>query len=126
MTLEETIDRYCLAWSTADPAERSGHLNAVCSEQVSYTDPRVDLQTPAMLLEDIAALHAQRPGLRITRTSQVDTHHGIARFAWRLTLNDGSTFVEGVDFLELSSSGSKIERISGFFGSLVPLAADDA
>ena len=37
------------------------------------------------------------------------------RFTWRMLLADGSVFVEGTDFGELSADG-RLERIVGFFG----------
>ena len=45
----------------------------------------------------IAGIQGRYPGTRISRTSSVDVHHGIARFAWRFVLADGSSFPEGLD-----------------------------
>jgi hypothetical protein len=49
----------------------------------------------------------------------VDTHHGLARFAWRVVESDGTMLPEGIDFAEVSAEG-KLTRIVGFFGSLAP------
>jgi len=54
------------------------------------------------------------------RTSAVDAHHGLARFAWRIVQADGSMLPEGIDFAEISAEG-RIQRIMGFFGPLAPL-----
>ena len=43
----------------------------------------------------------RRPGARVLRTSGVDAHHHLARFAWHVVLADG-----------------RIRRIIGFFGPL--------
>ncbi len=45
------------------------------------------------------------------RTSAVDVHHGIARFAWRLTLPDGSSLPEGLDIAFLDPDQRRISRI---------------
>ena len=50
------------------------------------------------------------------RSSAVDAHHGIARFAWKVVLADGTELPEGIDIAVISSDGSRIERIIGFFG----------
>jgi hypothetical protein len=70
------------------------------------------------LLAHIAAVRARRPGAQVQRTSAVDVHHGVARFAWHVALPDGSTLPEGLDIALLSADGTRIERIFGFFGPL--------
>jgi len=48
----------------------------------------------------------------------VDIHHGIARFAWHAVQADGTALPEGLDIAFISSDGTRIERIIGFFGPL--------
>lgn len=52
------------------------------------------------------------------RTSAVDTHHSVARFAWHVVQADGTALPEGIDVALVSSDGARIERIIGFFGPL--------
>ena len=48
----------------------------------------------------------------------VDLHHGVARFAWQMVLADGRRLPEGLDIAHLSTDGTRIASIVGFFGAL--------
>jgi hypothetical protein len=87
-----------------------------------YTDPKVDFISVAELSNHIGQVHSKWPGAKIIRTSELDIHHNVARFAWQLVLADGAIAVEGVDFAEFSTMG-KISRIIGFFGPMQRLSA---
>ena len=116
MELTSLIDTYCRAWSAPTEAERSRLLDAVLSPKATYTDPTVHAEGTAELVAHIAKVIAKRPGSRVVRTSQVDQHHGIARFAWQAIEANGNELPEGIDIAFISADGSKIERIIGFFG----------
>jgi len=69
-------------------------------------------------------VHARRPNSRVLRTTALDLHHGIARFAWKAVDANGAALVGGIDLAFLSADGSKIDRILGFFGRLKPMPAE--
>ena len=112
------IDRHCEVWSDPDAAHRAELLASVWAPHGTYTDPSVHAGDAAALLSHIAKVQARRPGARVLRTSQVDVHHGIARFAWHVVQDDGTTLPEGIDIAFLAADGTTIERIIGFFGPL--------
>lgn len=114
----DLVDRYCAAWNDPSPDERSRRLKAVWASGATYTDPTVHAATADELLTHIGRVVARRPGARVVRTSAVDVHHGIARFAWHVVQADGTALPDGLDIAELSSDGTRIERIVGFFGPL--------
>ena len=118
MDVTELIDRYCHVWNEADPSVRAVLLASIWAASASYTDPSVHALGAAELLEHIAAIRAHRPGASVLRTSAVDSHHGLARFAWHVVQADGTALPEGLDIACVSSDGSRIERIIGFFGPL--------
>ena len=118
MDVTELIDRYCSAWNDADASRRADLLAAVWSPEATYTDPSVHASNAEQLLAHIAAVRARRPGASVLRTSAVDLHHGVARFAWHVVQADGTALPEGLDIACLSSDGSRIVRIIGFFGPL--------
>ncbi|MCO5118248.1 MAG: nuclear transport factor 2 family protein [Burkholderiaceae bacterium] len=118
MSTTELIDLYCEAWSDPDPVRRAELLRRVWSQDATYTDPTVHARGAEELLAHIAGVRERRPGSRVVRTSGVDEHHGLARFAWHAIEADGSTLPEGIDLAFLSSDGSRIDRIIGFFGPL--------
>ena len=117
--LEQLIDAYCAVWNEPDAARRQRTLDAIWAENATYTDPRVHATGSAALVAHIEKIRAGRPGARIVRTSAVDFHHGIARFAWRLVQADGTPLPEGLDIAEVSDD-SKLLRIVGFFGPRAP------
>jgi hypothetical protein len=112
------IDRYCEAWSDPDPARRRALLASVWSEGATYTDPRMHATTQDQLLAHIDKVLAQRPGARVLRTSAVDMHHRVARFAWQVVQADGTSLPEGLDVVWLSADGTRLDRVVGFFGPL--------
>ena len=116
MEVTSLIDTYCQAWSASEEAERSRLLQQVWSPKATYTDPTAHAEGTAELLAHIAAVIARRPGSRVLRTSPVDQHHGVARFAWRAIEADGTELPEGIDIAFISTDGTKIERVLGFFG----------
>ncbi|HEV2504280.1 MAG TPA: hypothetical protein VGV39_14475 [Mesorhizobium sp.] len=121
MSLTHLIDTYCASWSNQDAQRRRSLLLSVWSDGATYTDPTAHTNSADELLAHIAGIQARYPGARIVRTSAVDIHHDIARFAWRFELPDGSSFPEGLDIAFLDPGQTRIARIIGFFG---PLAAN--
>ena len=116
--MSAVIDCYCEAWSETDAARRSQLLAAVWAANATYTDPSVHAANAQELLTHFGHVQARRPGARVLRTSPVDCHHGLARFAWHVVLPDGSSAFEGLDLALLTADGARIERIIGFFGPL--------
>ena len=120
--IEERITLYCKAWGKPDHETRRSILDSVMESSARYTDPKVDFICVAELSNHIGQVHLKWPGAKIIRTSELDFHHNVARFAWQLVVADGAIAVEGIDFVEFSTMG-KISRIIGFFGPMQPLAA---
>jgi hypothetical protein len=116
------IDRYCAVWVEPDPGRRAALLAQIWAEDATYTDPRVHATGAAELLAHIEGVLAARPGARVLRTSGVDIHHGIARFAWHVVELDGTVLLDGLDIVEFTPDGKRIRRIVGFFGPLRALA----
>ncbi len=120
--LAALIDNYCAAWNEPDAARRAAILARVWAPGACYTDPRADLAGADELSAHISEVQKRRPGARVVRTSAIDLHHGLARFAWRVVQADGSMLPEGIDFAEISADG-KLQRIVGFFGPLAAIPA---
>ena len=116
-TTEKLIDTYCAAWNDPDPARRREILGSVWADGATYTDPTVHAVGMDELLAHIGKVVARRPGAKVVRSSRIDVHHDLARFAWRVVQADGTMLPEGLDLAELSADG-QIRRIIGFFGPL--------
>lgn len=119
----ELIDTYCLVWSEPLLERRAHLLDQVWADSATYTDPSVVAVGRVQLLQHINRVLNKRPGSRVVRTSQVDMHHGVARFAWRAIEADGKELPEGIDIAFIAEDGCRIERIIGFFGSLTARTA---
>jgi hypothetical protein len=117
--LERLIDTYCAVWSEPDPVRRQRTLDEIWAENATYTDPRAQLTGSTALVAHIGTILAGRPGAKIVRTSVLDFHHGLVRFAWRVVQADGTMLPEGIDIAEVSNE-LKLLRIIGFFGPLAP------
>ncbi|MEV6275296.1 nuclear transport factor 2 family protein [Nocardia sp. NPDC051832] len=120
MSHEKLINTYCAAWSEPDPEQRRELLSRVWAEGATYTDPTVHAVGLDSLLDHIDAVLSRRPGAAVLRTSAIDVHHEVARFAWHVVLADGTALPEGLDLVEFAEDG-RIRRIVGFFGPLGPL-----
>jgi hypothetical protein len=121
LMMEEQITLYCKAWGKPDHELRRSMLDSIMESSARYTDPKVDFISVAELSNHIGQVHSKWPGAKIVRTSGLDFHHNVARFAWQLVLADGTVAVEGINFAEFSSMG-KISRIISFFGPMQPLS----
>jgi hypothetical protein len=113
----DTIDRYCLAWSEPDPKIRAELLRSVWAANATYTDPTVHAGNLDELLDHIAKVQLNRPGAKVVRSTQLDEHHGIARFGFQVLHTNGSVLREGEDIAFFTRDGARIERIIGFFGT---------
>lgn len=120
MANSKLIDDYCAVWSEPDPGRRAELLDAVWADGATYTDPTVHASGADELLTHIGKVQATLPGCRVVRTSRVDEHHRIARFAWRAIEASGNALPEGLDVAFLSADGTRIEGIIGFFGPTKP------
>ena len=70
-----------------------------------------------------AALLSQFPGHHFQRTTEVDAHHQVLRYGWRLVSPQGAPVVEGIDVADLDVDG-RLSRVVGFFGAHPPALAD--
>lgn len=118
MPLAHLIDTYCAAWSSENAQQRRALLLPIWSDGATYTDPTVHAIGSEELLAHIAGIQSKLPGARILRTSKVDVHHDVARFAWKFVMPDGSSLPEGLDIAFLDAEQKRLTRIVGFFGLL--------
>ncbi|MEE4010439.1 hypothetical protein V1T76_00155 [Roseibium sp. FZY0029] len=118
MTLEDTIDIYCAAWSERNPSYRHDLLVRSVTDSVRYMDPETDVTGIAALVDHISGVLARNVGAKIIRTSGIDTHHGSARFAWQMVKADGTALPEGLDVVWIDEETGKLRTVLGFFGAL--------
>lgn len=115
---EALLEQYFAAWNEADAGRRAALLAACWGAGAVYADPTAQVRGADELAAHIGRVHTQYPGARLARTSAIDRHHDVLRFAWRMTLADGKALPEGLDVVTLA--GGRITSVTGFFGPLKP------
>lgn len=116
---EQLIDTYLQAYGEPDEPRRAELIAAAFAAGAKLADPPFEAAGHAELSGAFAAVQAQFPQHRFTRTSVVDQHHDVARYTWSLNGPDGDAAVSGTDFVRFDGDG-KIAAVTGFFGDVQP------
>lgn len=116
-TVEATVARYFEAWNETDPTRRAALAKETWTPGARSVDPLADVNGYESISEMIGGVHAQFPGISVSRTSDIDVHHDQVRFAWVIRTSDGSTLMSGVDVVRLDGAGLFADLV-GFFGDL--------
>jgi len=115
-----TIANYFSFLNETDEAARRELTAATWTEDGAFFDPLLEATGHDELVAMVGGIHAQMPGHTFRRTSGVDTHHGLVRFGWEMTADDGTVAVAGIDIGIVAADG-RLSRIAGFFGPLPEL-----
>ncbi|GAA5183286.1 nuclear transport factor 2 family protein [Rugosimonospora acidiphila] len=117
----ELVGRYLAIWNERDATARRAAIAGVWTETGSYTDPLASVRGHENLDAVVGAAQAQFPGLVFEPLGDVDAHHDLARFGWRLVpAAGGESLVEGFDVAVLAEDG-RIQSVYGFLDK-VPAA----
>jgi hypothetical protein len=114
---EALVDAYFAMWLETDAAKREAQIRTVFNEHGRHVDPNADANGHAGLVEMMAAVHAQFPGLGMRRTTGIDQHNDQLRFGWELLGADGSVIVTGIDVAQVGLDG-RLSQVTGFWGDL--------
>ena len=115
--ITQLVDDYCSGWNEADPTKRRELMLRLWAPEPTYIDPTVHLTGVQSLVDHIEQVRARRPGAVWHRTGSVDTHHGFARFAFSVMGPDEELLLSGLDIVDLSPDGDRLQRIVGFFNT---------
>ncbi|GAC1306826.1 MAG: nuclear transport factor 2 family protein [Acidimicrobiales bacterium] len=105
--------RYIDAWNERDATSRKDAVNALWSDDASYTDPLVTARGADEIDATIAAVQGQFPTFDFRLTGAVDGHHGQCRFGWELGPLGADAPVAGFDVAVLGDDG-RIQAVFGF------------
>lgn len=108
------IDAYLAAWNEPDGAARLRILERCWDPAGVYVDPTVHLEGRAALSQHIAQVQSSRPGAYLEMVGDVDQHHTVARFLWRVVRPGQSPGRVSTDFGEVGPHGLLVQ-IAGFF-----------
>jgi hypothetical protein len=114
-TLDQILDTYLAAWNAPDTATCLALIGQSFTDDAHYVDPLADVRGHDGIVDMIEALKTQYPGASLSRTSEIDLHHDVARFSWAATSADGEPIVAGIDVAQVGPDG-RIANLTGFFG----------
>ena len=117
-----TIDAYFAMLNETDDVARRELAARAWTEDGGYVDPLQQATGHDELVAMAGGVHEQFPGQTFRRTSGVDAHHALVRFAWELAGDDADVTVAGIDVGIIADDG-RLSRIAGFFGPLPELEA---
>lgn len=116
MTHPNSLDQMLAAWNETDPSMVRSHLESALASGVEFIDPSVETHGLDEFEANVHHVQASIPGAVYSRTSGVDSHHGLHRYSWQISRH-GETVVTGFDVTEVDGDG-KVSRVLGFFGPL--------
>jgi hypothetical protein len=107
------VESYLQVWNETDPTARRAAIQAVFTEDATYTDPLADVAGIDGIDAVIGAVQAQFEGMRFSPIGLADAHHHTARFGWALGANGSEPLVIGFDVAVLDEDG-RIRSVYGF------------
>ncbi len=116
-TREAVVLTYVEAWNEADDAKRLGLLDLCWADDGTYLDPTAAVSGRNALSQHIGTVLGRRPGARVVLLSDVDVHHDVARFLWRVELPGGRLGDTSIDVCDFGADG-RLTRVVGFFGEI--------
>lgn len=118
--LTALIDAHLAAYADPDAARRAAAVQRVWAQDGRLIDPPLAATGHAAIGQQADHLLAQFPGHRFVRSSGIDSHHRMARYAWQLVSPDGAVVLDGIDIAEVDADG-RLVQVTGFFGPLPTL-----
>lgn len=115
-----SVDTYLAAYGETAPLRRKELITSCFAVDATIADPPLDAAGHDGIDDMFATVQQQFPDHMFRRVSDVDTHHGSARYEWELVAGDGSVSVAGTDFVRFGSDGLLVDVV-GFFGPTSPL-----
>ena len=116
MAYPESLDHMLAAWNETDPSKVRGHLEQALATEIEFIDPSTVTRGIDEFEANVRNVHAALPGAEYSRTSGVDSHHGLHRYSWQIS-RDGEVLLPGFDVASIDEEG-RVTRVLGFFGPL--------
>jgi hypothetical protein len=118
--LTSLIDSHLAAYGDPDSTRRAAVVQRIWATGGQLIDPPLAATGHAQISQQADQLLSQFPGHRFVRSSGIDTHHGMARYAWQLLGPAGAVVLEGIDIAQVDAHG-RLTQVIGFFGPLPAL-----
>jgi hypothetical protein len=118
--LSVLIDAHLAAYADPEATRRAAVVQRIWAADGRLIDPPLAAIGHAQISQQADQLLAQFPGHRFVRRSGIDSHHGMARYAWHLVGPCGAVVLEGIDVAQIDPAG-RLAQVTGFFGPLPSL-----
>lgn len=118
--LTALIDAHLAAYANPDTTDRAEVVQRIWAADGQLIDPPLAATGHAQIVQQADQLLAQFPGHRFKRSSGIDSHHGMARYAWQLIGPTGAVALQGIDIAQVNAEGL-LAQVTGFFGPLAAL-----
>jgi hypothetical protein len=114
-TISATVDRWLDVYTDADAGRRRSGIEALWHPQGKLIEPPLEVAGHDGIDQLAQGLQAQYAGNTFRRCTEIDEHHGVARYGWEMVAADGSISATGQDVVHLDADGRLVEVV-GFFG----------
>ena len=115
-TLPTCLVSYFAAWNAQEISEIRGHVCDAFGTNTRYFDPHRIATGVEEFTACLAEFRAQSPQAVISWASDVDSHHNLHRYAWKVQVGE-KVVVAGYDVVEVDDA-QKIVAVFSFFGPL--------
>lgn len=112
----EALNRMLMLWNERDVTKLRAHIKAALSSDVLFIDPANHVEGHDAFEEMVKVFRTRLPEAVCSRSSGVDSHHGLHRYHWEIH-RAGERLVEGFDVACVDAQG-KVSRVEGFFGPI--------
>ncbi|MDP9043496.1 MAG: nuclear transport factor 2 family protein [Pseudomonadota bacterium] len=119
--LTSLIDAHLSSYADADAGRRAAVVERIWATDGQLIDPPMAATGHAQIGRQAEQLLAQFPGHHFVRSSGIDSHHDMARYAWQLVGPAGAVVLEGTDIVRIDAQG-RLAQVTGFFGTLPAMA----
>lgn len=110
--LKQNWDRYSASWSQTESL-RDAALAELTTDDVTYTDPAIDLSGREAFSAYMGNFQQQFPGTRF-EIIDVREHHGQTLASWKLIDDSGAVHMLGTSHARLTEEG-RFRSFTGFF-----------
>jgi hypothetical protein len=114
------IDAHLAAYTDPEATRRAAVVQRIWAAGGQLIDPPLAATGHAQISQQANQLLAQFPCHRFVRSSGIDSHHGMARYAWQLVGPADAVVLEGIDIAQIDPDG-RLAQVTGFFGPLPAL-----
>lgn len=111
--IDSTVTRYLELFNEPHPDRRLALIDALCTDDCTYTDPLAAVRGKAAFSELLGAVQRQFPNVTFVAAGPAEAHHDVARFRWN-AMAPGIAEPLAVGFDVVTLAEGRIRTVVGF------------